>query len=294
MGRRAGACFGLAALAASIFTNAVVSAEELVRFESAPFRVSEIQQRLAQERGETLRAAADTVQGYLSKPEGSGPFAAIVYLHGCAGLSENARNHISQLMTGWGYVSLAVDSFATRGIKEQCTHLAAPRLGDALGALSYLSDLPFVDSRRIAVVGSSQGGVVALQLVSTYQKEIFDARRDLRFSAAVAYYPTCGFITEDLILPALVLIGELDDWTPAEDCREMVNGRDGWGISRRERGAPVKLIVLPGAYHAFDAPDPKDPNKAHHLEFNQSATDQSSEALREFLDATIGEKVQGQ
>jgi hypothetical protein len=52
----------------------------LVRFESAPFRVSEIQQRLARERGETLRAAADTIQGYLSKPEGSGPFAAILYL----------------------------------------------------------------------------------------------------------------------------------------------------------------------------------------------------------------------
>jgi hypothetical protein len=50
-------------------------------------------------------------------------------------------------MTGWGYVSLAVDSFATRGIKDQCTHLGTPRLGDALGALSYLSDLPFVDSR---------------------------------------------------------------------------------------------------------------------------------------------------
>jgi dienelactone hydrolase len=94
--------------------------------------------------------------------------------------------------------------------------------------------------------------------------------------------------------PTLILIGELDDWTPAEECRKMVNGRDDWGISRQERGAPVKLIVLPGAYHAFDAPDPKDPIKAHHLEFNQSATDQSSEALREFLDATIGEKVQGQ
>src|SRR6478672_6774358 len=132
MGKRAGACFGLAALAACICTNAVASAEELVRFESAPFRVSEIQHRLARERGETPSTAADTIQGYLSKPEGSGPFAAIVYLHGCAGLSETARNHIAQLMTGWGYVSLAVDSFSTRGIKDQCTHVSPARLGDAL------------------------------------------------------------------------------------------------------------------------------------------------------------------
>jgi dienelactone hydrolase len=74
----------------------------------------------------------------------------------------------------------------------------------------------------------------------------------------------------------------------------MVDGRDGWGISRQEErdGVPVKLIVYPGAYHAFDVPGPKNPIEGHHLEFNQSATDQSSEALREFLDATIGRKVQ--
>jgi dienelactone hydrolase len=278
MGRRAGACFGLAALAACICTNAIVSAEELVRFESAPFRVSEIQQRLARERGETLRAAADTIQGYLSKPEGSGPFAAIVYLHGCAGLSESARNHISQLMTGWGYVSLAVDSFATRGIKDQCTHIGTPRLGDALGALSYLSDLPFVDSRRIAVVGSSQGGVVALQLVSTYQKEIFDARGDLRFSAAVAYYPTCGFITEDLILPALVLIGELDDWTPARDCELWTK----WQVNR---GASAKVIVYPGAYHAFDASAFVEGRMSfgHWIKYDAAATARSVQEMQSFL-----------
>ena len=31
----------------------------------------------------------------------------------------------------------------------------------------------------------------------------------------------------------------------------------------------------------------------HHLEFNQAATDQSIDALREFLDATIGGREQG-
>ena len=95
--------------------------------------------------------------------------------------------------------------------------------------------------------------------------------------------------------PTLILIGELDDWTPAEECRKMVNGRDDWGISRQKRGVPIKLIVFPGAYHAFDAPELRRlRSRRHHLEFNQSATDQSSEALREFLGATIGEKVQGQ
>ena len=57
---------------------------------------------------------------------------------------------------GWGYVSLVMDSFTTRGIKESCDMVPAARQGDALGALAYLSKLPFVDPSRIAVMGSSQ------------------------------------------------------------------------------------------------------------------------------------------
>lgn len=277
MGRRAGAFFALGVLAACLCTNAVVLADELVRFESAPVRVSQIQQRLAQERGETLRAAAETIEGYLSKPEGGGPFAAIVYLHGCAGLSENVRMNIARLMTGWGYVSLAVDSFTSRGIKDQCSDPAAYRLGDALGALSYLSRLPFVDPQRIAIVGSSQGAFVALRLASTYE-HVFDAPRDLRFVAAVAYYPMCGAMTEDLVRPALIMIGELDDWTPARDC-------DFWTKWQAKRGAPVRLVVYPGAYHAFDISALADGKESfgHWVKYDASATAGSLQEMQSFL-----------
>ena len=57
--------------------------------------------------------------------------------------------------------------------------------------------------------------MVALQLASTKQVEIFDVPRDLKFRAAVAYYPLCGVASEELNVPTLILIGELDDWTPA-------------------------------------------------------------------------------
>jgi dienelactone hydrolase len=109
---------------------------------------------LARERGETPKAASETIEGYLSKPEGNGPFAAIVYLHGCDGLSEDARTYNAR-----GNVSLMLDSFATRGIKNACSQvtqgLLLTRQGDALGALSYLSNLPFVDPQRIAASGSA-------------------------------------------------------------------------------------------------------------------------------------------
>jgi dienelactone hydrolase len=264
---------------AYLSTNAAALAGELVRFESAPVHVGQLQQRLARERGETPKAASETIEGYLSKPEGDGPFSAIVYLHGCDGLSEDARTYNAR-----GYVSLMLDSFATRGIKNACTQvtpgLLLTRQGDALGALSYLSNLPFVDSQRIAVVGYSQGAMVALQLASNHQAEIFDVPRDRKFKAAVAYYPLCSVASEELIVPALIMIGELDDWTPATDCER-------WMKRRADRGAPVKLIVYPGAYHGFNSPAFADGRDylGHWVKYDPTTGAQSVQEMRSFLAA---------
>ncbi len=66
-------------------------------------------------------------------------------------------------------------------------------------------------------------------------------------------------------------------------------------MSRRREGAPIKLIVYPGAYHAFDSPALKTPKElfGHRLEYNQAAADQSAVALREFLDAMLRAKESG-
>ena len=283
MGTRAGACLGLAVLVTCVCTNAVTTAQELVRFDSAPVRLGHLQQRLARERGEAPKAA-DTIEGYLAKPEGDGPFAAIVSLHGCDGLSKDDRKSIAQSVTGLGYVSLAVDSFATRGIKDACTKpmpaLMLARQGDALGALSYLSKLPFVDPHRIAVLGGSMGAMVALQLASTHHVETFEAPRDLKFKAAVAYFPGCGFASEELIVPTLILIGELDDWLPARDCEL-------WMKRRADRGAPVKLVVYPGAYHAFSVPAFADGREmyGHWLKYDAEAARKAIVETQSFLSA---------
>ena len=88
---------------------------------------------------------------------------------------------------------------------------------------------------------------------------------------------------------------EFDPTKALQACRDVVDGRDDMGMSRqRAEGAPIKLIVYPGASHAFDAPNLRTPTNlsGHHLDFNQSATDQSIAALHEFLDATIGPKIE--
>jgi dienelactone hydrolase len=259
-------------------------AEQLVKFDSAPYIAGQIQQRQAVERGETLARLSATIEGYLSKPDGAGPFPAIIYLHGCSGLSKNTRARVADLMMGWGYVSLAVDSFASRGIKEACNGGMPPRQADALGALRYLSNLSFVDPKRIAVVGSSQGGIVALRLASTNDVKLFDIPDDLKFKAAVAYYPLCGVASQHLSIPTVILIGELDDWTPAKDCEH-------WMVWRAGKGAAVKLVIYPGAYHAFDVPALRSGIRlfGHWLKYDADAAARSISEMHDFLASQLSD-----
>jgi dienelactone hydrolase len=274
-------CAMLAAAACAPNTRAR-AADELVKFDTAPYIVGQIQQRRAIERGEMAVPTTGTIQGYLSKPDGDGPFPAVIYLHGCSGLSATARKRFSELLTGWGYVSLAVDSFATRGMAEACDRPMPDRQADAWGALLYLSKLPFVDRGRIAVVGSSQGGIVALRLASTRDVKLFDIPDGLDLKIAVAFYPRCGVASQQLAIPTLILIGELDDWTPAQNCEQ-------WMALRNGRGAPVRLIVYPGAYHAFDFPGLSGGlwRLGHWLKYDPDAARSATAEMHDFLAAHL-------
>ena len=229
--------------------------------------------------------------GYLARPDvglsgilgshlgDAGPYPAVVVLHGCGGFSTHSARIADQLGS-WGYVALAVDSLGPRGIANRCGGSGAvDQAYDGYAALRYLSQLEFVDAARIAVLGNSMGGIAALlavdrDLVAQYFKE--------RFRAAVAYYPTCGIPAALMTAPTLILIGEADDWNPAERCREMV-------AHARPDGAALALIVYPGAYHAFDVAElnPGVRFLGHWLEYNEPAAIDAKGKLRAFLAANL-------
>ncbi len=272
------AALTLVGLAAFCQSDPAEGAERM-QFESARYQIGPLQRRLALERREPiLPQPADTVDGYLTKPDGPGPFAALVHLHGCGGLppavKTNADHFWAKRLATWGYVVLVVDSFTSRRIANTCLGEYAPRVADAYGALAWLVRQPFVDAGRIGVIGFSAGGIAALSIAEAREFELFEEEAAHRFKAAVAYYPACQ--SDGDKMPTLVLIGELDDWSSAAGCRGM--------MKRRKPDSPVTLIVYPGAHHVFDAPRQQGQSYfGHWLEYNAAAADAATDEVKRFL-----------
>jgi dienelactone hydrolase len=236
-------------------------------------------------------ASSPPLQGYLRQTNSPGPSPAVVLLHSCNGNWRRLDERWGKRIASWGYVTLTVDSFGPRGLKNTCDSGSPVDLAsDAYRALRFLVQQPFVDPARVVALGFSQGGWLALTSV---ERGAVERASPNKFRAAIAFYPPCGGFKDDMTVPTLILVGERDDWTPADECRNMVDGRDSWGISREKgQGVPIRLVVYPDAYHAFDVPTLQTSVQyfGHHLEFNQPATDRSIDAVRQFLDDMIGGK----
>ena len=211
--------------------------------------------------------AEDRIPATVSKPDGPGPFPAIVIMHDCSGLgpsSSGAPGRWAMELVGRGYVVLLPDSFTTRGhaggictvpfSQRRADVTPERRARDAYAALAYLRAQPFVDPRRVGLMGGSHGGATTL---ATMIAPARDAERVARekgegFAAAVALYPRCAVRTPRIyqpVAPLLILIGEKDDWTPAEPCRKLAE-------AAREAGYPVAIKIYPGAHHSFDSSNP--------------------------------------
>jgi dienelactone hydrolase len=237
----------------------------------------------------------------LYKPEGAGPFPALVLMHQCGGLHNANRSWHNLSVLQWareavahGYVAMVVDSLGPRNVDTLCR---GPRNGvnfargvrDALLAGKQLASLPYVDPQRIGVAGFSWGAMVT---VLASGREWATALGDgFRFRASAAFYPGCftlrwqngspyEIVQPDIDRPLLVLMGGQDTETPAADC-----------VSRFERlqGAPVTTHLHPDATHCWDCKnlnnfskvDVRGSQVVYH--YNEAVTQDSEQRLFDFL-----------
>lgn len=222
---------------------------------------------------------AVTLTGELHKPEGSGPFPAVVLMHGCGGLQPAVRHALRQHaehLLRHGFVALALDSFGPRNngdgwVCKTFGRLAAARryrTADALDAAAHLRSLPFVSGDNIFQMGQSNGASVSLRLAQLKMPE---------FRAAAAYYPWCGALTHfinaaKLTSPLIVLSGAKDDWTPPGACQAL-----------QAKGADYKIVVYPNAVHSFDLEFPVQKYQGHLVGYDRKATADSRRQMLAFF-----------
>jgi dienelactone hydrolase len=221
----------------------------------------------------TTNGALEQVPAELLKPDGPGPFPAVVIMHDCSGRgprSSGAPGRWAKELVGQGYVIVIPDSFTTRGHAGGVCTDPSPnraevgpfrRVRDAYAALAYVRSLPYVDGSRVGLMGGSHGGTTTLAAMAAPEsnKDLLAREKRGGFAAAVALYPGCatplGRWHADLsgvyqpVAPLLILIGENDDWTPAEPCQKLAE-------AAQKAGYPVTIKVYPGAHHSFDSNNP--------------------------------------
>ncbi|MFM2066521.1 MAG: hypothetical protein RLZZ584_1430 [Pseudomonadota bacterium] len=188
------------------------------------------------------------------------PRPAVVLLHGCGGAFDPqgkvyARTRrYAELLNLEGWHVLVLDSYGPRGERSACkvrighrriTQLQRRR--DALGALAWLATRQDVDAGRLVLLGWSNGGSTVLAAVNAQHGEVIAAPNKPR--AAVAFYPGCeadlrrGYASN---APLLLLLGEDDDWTPAQPCVDLAKADPN----------QISVKLYPGAQHGFDSHAP--------------------------------------
>ncbi|HYR35982.1 MAG TPA: alpha/beta fold hydrolase [Burkholderiales bacterium] len=130
------------------------------------------------------------IQTYLYRPQGDGPFPVVIYNHGSRDGRERASvpfEYIGRMLTRVGYVVLVPER---RGYGKsdgaiwwqeagndgsQIVARLQAETDDVLAAVDHLRTLPYADTKRVAIMGWSFGGIVTM----------FGASRSTAFRAAV-------------------------------------------------------------------------------------------------------------
>ena len=171
---------------------------------------------------------------------------------GIAGSKGWGEHHIKYLKMyqEMGIATFQLQSFKSRNetstVGTQNTVTVPMIILDSYAALEELSKNPQIDINNVAITGWSLGGGVTLY---SAWKPLMDAiNPNHKFSAHLAFYPPCFSEPNTLEFsnaPIHILIGELDQWVPADACIDLSE-------KMKNKDINIDITVYEGAHHSFD------------------------------------------
>ena len=195
------------------------------------------------------------VYGILNMPENwskEKKYPLIIAVSGSEGWASHHYEYL-QIYRDNGIATFELCSFKSRGVSStvgtQVEVTTAMMILDSYRAFETLIKLPNIDQNNIGITGWSLGGGVTL--FSAWEPLNQAINSKVQFAAHLALYPPC-IVTPTILnfgnSPIHILIGELDNWTPAQACLELVN--------KLYNHPNIGLTIYPNAYHSFDRTTP--------------------------------------
>jgi Dienelactone hydrolase and related enzymes len=189
-----------------------------IKFQSAnPFAMSDVINNLD-------KLDPQEVFGELTIPSDSinnkSKYPLIIAVAGSLGWRKHHYDYLEMYQKN-GFATFELNSFKSRKITStvgsQIEITTAAMILDAYKAFDKLKTHPNININKVSITGWSLGGAVAL--FSGWNPMRNAITNNLKFASHLAIYPPCFFDPEDIDFtdrPIHILIGELDNWTPAE------------------------------------------------------------------------------
>ena len=224
--------------------------EEIISFESSnPFSFNDIIEDFDNQEKQT-------VFGKLVLPNDSldpnKKFPLVIGVAGSLGWGKHHYKYL-EMYQKMGIATFELNSFKSRGITStvgtQNQVTISAMIVDAYTALEVLSKHPNIDKDRISITGWSLGGGVTL--FSAWMPVKNAINKELKFASHLAFYPPCFIEPENIEFsdsPIHILIGELDNWTPAKPCSDLVN--------KLNKKSNIGLTIYKDSHHSFDRNSP--------------------------------------
>jgi carboxymethylenebutenolidase len=199
-------------------------------------------------------SGSETVHGVMYRPEGVGPFPAIIVIHEWWGLNDWVKQQ-AKMFAEHGYVTLAVDLYRGQVATDpEMAHELMRALPQDRGvaylnsALAYLKTQTFVKPDRIGAVGWCMGGSFAMQFAI--------AAPSLR-AVAINYGAPETDPAQLKKIRAAILgnFGAQDHGITPQDVAT-------FAVDMKKIGHPVDVKEYDDAGHAFQNPNNKDGYRA--------------------------------